>query len=220
LGLSWLRRPIIFCTNLLLKWDMKQNCNPCWKLSNNMWHTTCTQVYQGDSWLLVIGSQIGTLTFGLSFDHNLCFKYSNGMCKPISNIYVSRTFQWYKKLLHPMNLIPKITFWKFENPLGLQLPLGSVCVHSLTPSYTPKSMKCDSWASLLTYTFASLCFGHELKLRDAIACQNSFCVHFFFWALFLEHFPLVFFPLFGRQHPYFWPCPCCSLCFCSFLLPS
>ncbi len=35
--------------------------------------------------------------------------------------------------------------------------LGSVGVHSLTLSYTPGSMKCDSQASLLARTFASLC---------------------------------------------------------------
>jgi len=29
-----------------------------------MWHTTCMHVNQGNSWLLVVGSQIDTLTFG------------------------------------------------------------------------------------------------------------------------------------------------------------
>jgi len=41
-------------------------------------------------------------------------------------------------------------------------------VHSFTLSHTPGSMKCDSWASLLARTFASLCLGHEPKARVAI----------------------------------------------------
>jgi len=40
-----------------------------------------------------------------------------------------------------------------------------VGVHSLTLSYTPESMKCDSQASLLACTFASPCFGRGPKVR-------------------------------------------------------
>jgi hypothetical protein len=40
-----------------------------------------------------------------------------------------------------------------------------VGVYSLTLSYTPGSMKCDSSASFLACTFASLCFSHEPKAR-------------------------------------------------------
>jgi hypothetical protein len=43
--------------------------------------------------------------------------------------------------------------------------LGSVRVHSVTLSYTPKSMKCDSRTSLLACTFASTCLGRELKAK-------------------------------------------------------
>jgi len=43
--------------------------------------------------------------------------------------------------------------------------LGSVRVHSLTLSYTPGSMRCGSWASLLAFTLASPCFGHEPKAK-------------------------------------------------------
>jgi len=42
-----------------------------------------------------------------------------------------------------------------------------VGVHSLTLSHTPKSMKCDSRASLLAHTLASSCLGHEPKARVA-----------------------------------------------------
>jgi len=47
-------------------------------------------------------------------------------------------------------------------------PLGSVWVHSLTLSYTPGSMKCDSWASILAHTFVSPCLGRKPKARVAI----------------------------------------------------
>jgi hypothetical protein len=57
-----------------------------------MWHASCMNVTQGDSWLLMVDNQINILTPSLSFDHNLCCKYSNGSCKPILNIYVLRTF--------------------------------------------------------------------------------------------------------------------------------
>jgi hypothetical protein len=42
-----------------------------------------------------------------------------------------------------------------------------VRVHPFTLSYTPMNMRCDSWASLLTCTLASPCFGHEPKARVA-----------------------------------------------------
>jgi hypothetical protein len=45
--------------------------------------------------------------------------------------------------------------------------LGSVRVHSFTLSYTFESMRCDSWASLLALTLASLCFGCEPKAKVA-----------------------------------------------------
>jgi hypothetical protein len=87
-----------------------------------MWHATCTQVNQGDFWLLVVGSQIGTLTPDPSFGHNLCFKYPNGSCEPILDIYILRTFQWYNEIFNPMSFDPFIVVWRFGSPLGLQFP--------------------------------------------------------------------------------------------------
>jgi hypothetical protein len=75
--------PFIFGPNPRLRWGLKQSCNPCQNIFNNMWQTTCAQVNQGDSPLLIVRSQIDNLIFNLSFNHNLYFKYSNGMCKPI-----------------------------------------------------------------------------------------------------------------------------------------
>jgi hypothetical protein len=71
-----------------------------------MWHATCTHIFQGDSQLLMVRSQIVTLIPSLSFGHNLYFKYSNMSCKPILDIYVSRPFQWYKEFFNPMNFDP------------------------------------------------------------------------------------------------------------------
>jgi len=43
--------------------------------------------------------------------------------------------------------------------------VGSVEVHSFTLFYTFESMRCNSRASLLAYTFASPCLCHEPKAR-------------------------------------------------------
>jgi hypothetical protein len=67
-----------------------------------MWHVIYAQVNQGDSQLLMVKSQIDTLILGLSFDHNLCFKYSNDSYEPILDIYVLKSFQWYKEIFNPM----------------------------------------------------------------------------------------------------------------------
>jgi len=51
----------------------------------------------------MVGNQIDNLTPNLSFGHNLCFKNQNGSCEPILDIYVPRSFQWYKELFNAMN---------------------------------------------------------------------------------------------------------------------
>jgi hypothetical protein len=78
--------PIILCVDLWLKWGLKQNCSPRWKFTNDMSHATWTQGNRGDSWLLMVRNQIGNLTPGPSFGHNLCFKCPNESCEPILDI--------------------------------------------------------------------------------------------------------------------------------------
>jgi hypothetical protein len=78
LKLQQLWGAITFCADLKLKWGLKQSCSPCLEHSNPMWHVTWMKVNQGDSWLLMVGSQIVFLTPNLSFGYNLCFKYPNG----------------------------------------------------------------------------------------------------------------------------------------------
>jgi hypothetical protein len=89
-----------------LRWGLKQSCSPRWELSNGISHATYTQKNQGDSWLLVVGSQIVNLTLDPSFGHNLCLKYPNGSCEPILDINVLRAFWWYKELFNPMGFYP------------------------------------------------------------------------------------------------------------------
>jgi hypothetical protein len=118
--------PIILSKDLRLKWRVKQSYSLCQTLSNSMSHATCTQGNRGNSWLLVVGSQIANLTFGPSFGHNLCLKCPNGSCEPILDIYIPRSFQWYKDHLNPMGLDPynrSLKVWEsIESPSKLQLP--------------------------------------------------------------------------------------------------
>jgi hypothetical protein len=103
LGFLWFWKSITFCEKLRLKWGLKQSCTPHQELFNDMLHATYKQVNQGDSWLWMVGSQITNLTPDPSFDHNLCYKYSNETCKNILDLYVPRAFQWYKELFNMMN---------------------------------------------------------------------------------------------------------------------
>jgi hypothetical protein len=86
LGLLQLWKPKTFYENIWLRSGLKQSCSPCRELFNDMLHATCKQINQGDFWLLVVRNQINSLIPGLSFGHNLCFKYPNGWCEPISKI--------------------------------------------------------------------------------------------------------------------------------------
>jgi hypothetical protein len=163
-------RPIKLSANLQLRCNLKQSCIPSWDLFNGMSHATCTQGNQGDSWLLMVRSQIANLTFDPSFGHNLCLKCPNGSCKSTFDIYVPRNFQWYKEIFNQMGFDPCNCSLKIQESIETPTPkmgdsLGSMNVHSLTLSYTPKNMRCDSWASLLAHTLASLCLGREPKAR-------------------------------------------------------
>jgi hypothetical protein len=119
LGLPWLWGPITLCAGLRLRLGLKQSCSPFQELFNDMSQSTCTQGNQGDSWLLMVKSQIVNLTPDLSFGHNFCFKCSNGSCEPILDIYISITFQWYKNFFNSMGFDP----WNL--PLKIQMSIGT-----------------------------------------------------------------------------------------------
>jgi len=139
LGLLQFWRPIALCADLSLKLGLKQSCSPHWDLSNNIWHVTYTQGNQGESWLLVVESQIGNFTPDLSFGHNLCFKCPNGSCEPILDIYVSRTLWWYKKIFNPMNFVPCNHPLKIRKFIGTPTPKVGVHlgVWGFIPSHFP-----------------------------------------------------------------------------------
>jgi hypothetical protein len=104
-----------------------------------MLHTTCMQVNQGDSRLLVVESQIDNLTPDLSFGHNSCFKYPNGYCKPILDIYVPRAFQWYVQIFNPKSFDPYNRLLKIRESIRILIP--KVRVHlgvwRFIPSHFP-----------------------------------------------------------------------------------
>jgi hypothetical protein len=87
LGVPQLCRTITSCADLGSGQDLNQSCSPCQELSNDVSHATFTQGNQIGSRLPVVGSQIVSLTLGLSFGHNLCCKCPNGSCEPILEIY-------------------------------------------------------------------------------------------------------------------------------------
>jgi hypothetical protein len=125
-----------------------------------MWHATCMQGNQGDSWLLVVGSQIANLTLDPSFGHNLCFNYPNGSCEPILNIYFPRNFQWYKGRFNPIGFDPCNCSLKIQESIGTPTP--KVRVHlgvwRFIPSHSRTLLK--AWnvnhkLSLLAHTFAN-----------------------------------------------------------------
>jgi len=131
LGLSRLWRPITFWVDLWLRWGLKQSCILCWNVSNDMWYAICMQVNQGDFQLLMVGSQIGILTFS----YNLCFKHSNGTCEHILDICVSGSCKWYKELFNPMNLDPYdclLKIWKF-----IKIPIPKVRAHLEVCGFIP-----------------------------------------------------------------------------------
>ncbi len=66
------------------------------------WYMACHLHARNSRQFLIFSGQKSNwhLIFDLSFGHNFCCKYSNGSCKPILGIYVSRAFQWSKELFN------------------------------------------------------------------------------------------------------------------------
>jgi hypothetical protein len=170
LGLPRLWGPISLCEKLWLKWGQQQSYSPCRRLFNNMSHDTWTWGNLGDSWLLMVENQIANLTLDHSFGPNLHFRCPNGSCEPILDIFIPKSFQWYKELFNALSFDPYDRLLKIQESTGtptpkVETPFGSVRVHPLTLSYTPKSMRCDSQASLLACNLASPYLGRKPKAR-------------------------------------------------------
>jgi hypothetical protein len=148
-----------------------------------MSHATCTWENQGDSWLLVGGSQTTNLIPRPSFDHNLCYKCSNGSCKTISNIYVLRAFKWYMECFNTLRFDPwncSMKIWEsiWDSNSQDERSFGSVKVHSLTLFCTPESMRCDSQVSFLACNLASPSLGHEPRARVVTNLLPSMKVYY------------------------------------------
>jgi hypothetical protein len=171
LGLLRLFGLIIFCADLWLKWGLKQSCSPCWKLSNNV--TRHLHPRKSGLFLTFNGQKSNCqFDYSLSFGHNLCFEYLNGSCKPILDIYVSISFQWYKKLLNPMGFDPcncPLKVWEF---IGTPIPKMGVHlgVRRFIPHTLLHSWEHEMWppTSLLAHNLANPCFGCKLKAKVAI----------------------------------------------------
>jgi hypothetical protein len=137
LGLLWFWNPITLRADLELRCGLKQSCSPRRKLFNDMLHVIWRQLNLVDSWLFLVGSQIGSLTLGPPFVHNLCFRCPNEQCKPILNIYVPRSFQWYKERHKTLRFDPWNCSLKFWESTGTQSPKMGVAlgVWGFTPSH-------------------------------------------------------------------------------------
>jgi hypothetical protein len=118
LGLPRLWGAITLRSDLWLRWGLKQSCSVRQELSNSMSHAICTHRNRVDSRLLVVGSQIANLTPNPSFGHNLCFRCPNRRCEPILDIYVPRSFHWYKEL-------NSLSFDPYNRPLNIQESTGT-----------------------------------------------------------------------------------------------
>jgi len=77
-----------------------QSYSPRRDLSNAMSHSQFGGREEVESRLLVVGSQIASLTPGPAFAHNLGYRCPNGQCEAIFDIYASRPFQWHQEHLN------------------------------------------------------------------------------------------------------------------------
>jgi hypothetical protein len=75
--------------------SLNQTCSPRQDLFNDVSHSQFRGRKELDSRLLVVRSQIASLTPGPSFAHNLGYRCPNDQCEAIFYIYASRTFQWH-----------------------------------------------------------------------------------------------------------------------------
>jgi hypothetical protein len=92
-GLPGLWTAITPRPNLGSQQGLNQSCSPQRDLSNAVLHSRSACREQVDSRLLVVASQIASLTPGPFFAHNLGYRCPNDQCEAILNIYTSRPFQ-------------------------------------------------------------------------------------------------------------------------------
>jgi hypothetical protein len=123
-GLPQFWTPITPRPKLGLGRVLNQSCTSRRELSNAMSHLSRRQREEVDSRLLVVGSQIVSLTPGPSFAHNLGFRCPNGQCEASFDIYVSRPFQWHQERLNARCFGPcfrALNIWESWRTPNLQL---------------------------------------------------------------------------------------------------
>jgi len=141
----------------------------------------------------MVKSQMGNLTLDLFFGHNLCFKYPNGSCKFILDIYILRAFQWYKQLFNPMGFDACNHFLKIRESIKTSTPkMGAhLGAWRFIPSHPPTLLKAwnvipglHSWPTPLqalalvtnpTLRLRHFCFTWSRPLiLDASLCSMAF----------------------------------------------
>jgi hypothetical protein len=127
-GVSGLWTPISPECRVRSRRGLKQSCSPRRELSNAVSHSQIGSREEVDSRLLVVESQIGNLTPGPSFAHNLPFRCPNAQCEPNLDIYVSRAFQRYQERNNPLRFDPSTRTLKFRESTGTPSPKMGVAL--------------------------------------------------------------------------------------------
>jgi hypothetical protein len=109
------------------------------------------------------------------FGHNLCFEYPNGSYEPILDIYVSKDFEWFKKLFNSMIFDPCNRLVKIQESMGTLIPkvgahlgmCGFIPSHSPTlPGAWNVTLGLHSWPAHLQAF--PLVMSLRLKLRQTL----------------------------------------------------
>jgi hypothetical protein len=82
MGFPGLWSPITLRADLGSQCSLKQSCSFRRELSNAVLHSRMKHREELDSRLFVVGSQTGNSTPGLSFGHNLCFRFQMSQESP------------------------------------------------------------------------------------------------------------------------------------------
>jgi hypothetical protein len=152
-GLPRLWAIITSCPDLRSGWGLNQSGSSPREVFNAMSHSPNSHWDPIDSQLLVVGSQIASLTPGPSFAHNLGCRCPNGSCEAILDIYTSRPFKWYQehsnaRCFDPCNEAMK--FWESQrNPSP---PLWECEFHL----HTWPKWGCDRLVCSFNYSFFAL----------------------------------------------------------------
>jgi len=158
-----------------------------------------THVIRNNSQLLWSGIKLNTSTPSPSFGHNLCCKYSNESHEPILNIFVSRTFQWYK-IFNPMNFDPSNCSLNIRIPRDSKFqsgsPLGNVWARSITFFYTLESVNVIPELRFWPSPFHAHYLGCEPMVR--VVTHIAFVTNH--WILWGSTFFIAFMVRKGRPH--------------------